>query len=247
VPGFDQERLSASRVVCIGAGGLVGYVAPTLVRKGVGSLLILDDDEVEASNLNRQRFYAADIGENKARALAANLLPECTHPTVIEALPWRLEEALARGMDLSCDVVVCGVDNDPARALAAIHFRKIAVPVVHCGVSAEADHGYVFVQEAVGPCLACLLPDAANDDRHPCPATAAMADILQAVAALATYAVDSCVTSRRRAWNYRRVNLQDGAWDAASLIPARAGCALCAAGQTRAATRHTGEGHQEAP
>lgn len=226
VPGFDQALLSASRVVCIGAGGLIGHVAPTLVRKGVGSLLILDDDEVEVSNLNRQRFYLADVGEDKAPALAMNLLRECTHATRIEAEPRRLEEAIATGSDLTCDVVVCGVDNNEARLLASRFFRRRA-PVVFCAVSAAADHGYVFVQEPDGPCFGCLFPDATCDGRNPCPGTPAIADVLQLVGALAVYAVDSCVMGRPRSWNYRRLDLADSGWDAATVISARRGCRSC--------------------
>jgi hypothetical protein len=66
IAGFDQEKFSKSHVLCIGAGGLISNVAPALVRKGIGALSILDDDDVEVSNLNRQRFYFGDIGQNKA-------------------------------------------------------------------------------------------------------------------------------------------------------------------------------------
>lgn len=227
VPGFDQQRLSASRVVCIGAGGLIGHVAPALVRKGVGSLLILDDDEVEESNLNRQRFYADDVGENKALALAKNLLRECTHSTQLEAVPLRLEEAVAAGIDIAGDVVVCGVDNNPGRFYASRHFRQTGVPVIHCAVSAEADHGYVFVEETNGPCLGCLFPDSVNDHRYPCPATPAVSDVLQAVGAITVYAADSCLMGRPRSWNYRRLNLPDGTCDASGRVQRRPSCGVC--------------------
>ena len=59
--GFDQAVYSQSSVVCIGAGGLISQIAPTLVRKGIGALTIFDDDVVEASNLNRQHFYFKDL------------------------------------------------------------------------------------------------------------------------------------------------------------------------------------------
>jgi ThiF family len=49
--GFDQGVYSQSHVLCIGAGGLISHIAPTLVRKGIGALTILDDDVVEPSNL----------------------------------------------------------------------------------------------------------------------------------------------------------------------------------------------------
>src|ERR1039458_3804907 len=97
IPGFDQAVFSKASVLCIGAGGIVSQIAPTLVRKGIGRIALLDDDVVEASNLNRQRFYARDLGMNKAFALAANLQCECTAETEICGLPFRLQEAVARG------------------------------------------------------------------------------------------------------------------------------------------------------
>jgi molybdopterin-synthase adenylyltransferase len=227
VPGFDQARLSGSRIVCIGAGGLVGHIAPTLVRKGVGALAIVDEDEVEASNLNRQFFYASDIGQNKAMALARNLHRECTFRTRIEAFPMRLEEAVERDVDLRCDAAVVGVDNNPARVLASRHFRQLRVPAIFCAVSAEAEHGYVFVQEADGPCFGCLFPDAVDDERYPCPATPAVSDVLQVIGAIAVYAVDSCLMARPRRWRYRRVSLADGRWDASRDVRNRADCLLC--------------------
>jgi N6-adenosine-specific RNA methylase IME4 len=87
IPGFDQEVFSKSRVLCVGAGGIISQIAPTLVRKGIGRTTVLDNDIVEPSNLNRQRFYARDIGRNKALALARNLKPECIAATEIRGYP----------------------------------------------------------------------------------------------------------------------------------------------------------------
>lgn len=224
--GFDQVVYSRAHVVCIGAGGLISQIAPTLVRKGIGALMILDNDVVEPSNLNRQRFYFKDIGQNKAFALAENLVPECVHRTVITAYPLLLEEAIDGGIDLSCDVAICGVDNNPARIEASKHFRRLKIPVVFTAVSVDADHGYVFVQEASGPCFGCLFPDAMDSRTYACPATPAIADILQAVGALSVYAIDTCLMSRLRTWNYRRMWLSDGRWDGGIVIERRSDCAV---------------------
>ena len=133
------------------------------------------------------------------------------------ASAYRLEEAIDRQMDLSCDVAVCGVDNNPARVLASRVFRDRGIPIIFAAVSRDGDHGYVFVQEKQGPCICCLFPDMANDDRYPCPGTPAIADILQAVGALVVYATDSLLTRRPRNWNYRAVHLRDGTFDASSI------------------------------
>ncbi|MBS3788540.1 ThiF family adenylyltransferase, partial [Candidatus Bipolaricaulota bacterium] len=70
VTGFDQGALEELHVTLVGAGGLGTEIGEGLVRKGVGSLDIIDHDTVKLSNLNRQKFYEDDIYCNKARALA---------------------------------------------------------------------------------------------------------------------------------------------------------------------------------
>jgi len=226
IAGFEQEVFSKRHVLCIGAGGLISHVAPTLVRKGIGRITILDDDIVEASNLNRQHFYTKDLRKNKALALTENLERECIAATDIRGFAFRIEEAIARGIDLDCDVAVCGVDNNPARVVASRHFRFQGIPVIFTGVSRDGDCGYVFVQERHGPCIGCLYPDMAGDDRYPCPGTPAIADILQAVGALAVYAIDTLLMKRTRNWNYRRTSLSDGASNGAAMISHRQDCLM---------------------
>jgi molybdopterin-synthase adenylyltransferase len=233
IPGFDQAAFSKASVLCIGAGGIISQIAPTLVRKGIGRITLLDDDLVETTNLNRQRFYIEDVGENKAVALAKNLKRECIGRTEIRASGLRLEEATACGINLTCDVAICGVDNNPARVVASRHFRGLGIPVIFTAASINGDHGYVFVQDRTGPCIGCLFPDMVDDDRYPCPGTPAIADILQAVGSLAVYAVDTLLMNRARFWNYRRISLADGTLDGATLIPVRRGCQICNVTQRR--------------
>ena len=185
----------------------------------------MDNDIVELSNLNRQRFYIKDVGKNKAVSLRPGTCSQSVSPRPRSAYPLRLQEAIARRIDLSCDVAICGVDNNPARVTASRYFRAKSIPVIFAAVSLGGDHGYVFAQQGAGPCLTCLFPDIANDDdRYPCPGTPAIADILQAVGALAVYAVDSLLMNRQRAWNYRRIHLPDIAFDGGCLVPLRPDC-----------------------
>jgi adenylyltransferase/sulfurtransferase len=224
--GFDQDVFSQSSVVCVGAGGIISQIAPTLVRKGIGRITLLDNDIVETSNLNRQRFYIKDIGKNKALALARNLQTECIVETEIRGYALRLEEAIARGIDLDCGAAICGVDNNPARVAASRYFRLKSIPVIFTAVSRDADHGYVFVQDADGTCIGCLFPDMINDDGYPCPGTPAIADILQALGSLAVYALDTLLMKRPRKWNYRCVRLSDGSHDATAMISTRDNCCM---------------------
>ncbi|MBN2359953.1 MAG: sulfur carrier protein ThiS adenylyltransferase ThiF [Deltaproteobacteria bacterium] len=65
--------LSEATVAVAGCGGLGSNAAVALVRAGVGTLILVDPDVVEASNLNRQHFFQADIGRPKVEALADHL------------------------------------------------------------------------------------------------------------------------------------------------------------------------------
>lgn len=227
IEGFDQERYSKAKILLIGAGGLGSHIAPTLVRKGIGKVIMLDHDTVAPSNLNRQRFYQEDIGEAKVVALAQNLLAECIAETEIEGWVGSLEQAVEQSHRFDCDVVICGVDNNPARTLASQYFGSLKKPVIFTAVSADADHGYVFVQQPGRACLGCLFPDMVSDDRYPCPGTPAIADILQAVGALAVYAVDTLITNRQRTWNYRRLSLSGISGQGSAVIPQRLNCTNC--------------------
>ena len=233
IPGFDQETFSRISVLLIGAGGINGEVAEGLVRKGVGSLKIFDHDKVELSNLNRQRFFASDIGENKAFALARNLKAEATRRTTITSTASSFQDAFKiQEPGLACDVAVCGVDNNRTRIFVSQHFARIAVPVVILGVSTDGVHGYTFVQEPQGACFGCVFPNAVENRGEPCPNTAAIKDVLKLVAAYALYAVDSLVMPRPRRWNYKE-DFLDGSPGRCFQLDRHPDCTLCGAPSRR--------------
>jgi adenylyltransferase/sulfurtransferase len=226
--GFDQQVLRSATVVLVGAGGLGGEIGEGLVRKGVGVLKILDDDVVELSNLNRQRFYRHDLFKPKALRLARNLAEEGAMGTTLHGYALSLQDAVEQGIDLTTDVVVVGVDNNPTRVCAARHFRSLGVPVIFTAVSRTANNGYVFVQEPDGPCFGCLFPDVFADESYPCPGTPAIKDILKVVAGVVLYALDSVLMARPRQWNYKDIVLDGSIPGNDWRITARAECPLCA-------------------
>jgi sulfur carrier protein ThiS adenylyltransferase len=73
VPG-SYEVLQHATVGIAGCGGLGSNAAVALVRAGTGSLILVDFDRVEASNLNRQYYFLPDIGKKKVEALSRHLL-----------------------------------------------------------------------------------------------------------------------------------------------------------------------------
>jgi molybdopterin-synthase adenylyltransferase len=110
-PSQCQERLEGARIAVLGVGGLGGWSALSLACCGIGEMLLIDCDEVEVSNLNRQVLYSeADIGRPKVE-VAAERLGTFNSAMKIEARGERLDSqaAIAAAIEGS-DVVIDAAD-----------------------------------------------------------------------------------------------------------------------------------------
>lgn len=113
-----MERLARAHVAVLGLGGVGGYAVEALARSGVGELTLVDQDQVGASNLNRQLLATVDtLGKPKALAAQERVLainPACvTHPMVWRYSAETREEFFARRYDyiIDCiDLVSCKLD-----------------------------------------------------------------------------------------------------------------------------------------
>lgn len=228
VAGFDRFTLPELTVLLVGCGGLGSWYGTGLLRKGIGKLKLLDPDEVELSNLTRQKFYRSDIHQSKAGSLAKNLLKEGTMGTRISPYDLSFQRAKEEGIDLSADLIIAGVDNNEGRIAVSKHALAEEVPAIFTGVSRDASQGYVFVQEVDGPCFGCLFPDAGDEDEGACAKTPAVLDILMLIGGYVLYAVDSLFMERERNWNYLRRSLGDQTTDTKnSTIERREDCFIC--------------------
>ncbi len=197
------------------------------MRKGIGALDIFDEDVVEFSNLNRQRFFKDDVYKNKAIALAKNLAREATSVTRITGHAKNIQGAVASN-PIDATVIVCAVDNNAARAFTARYYLGKR-PVVFLGVDEHAETGYVFVQGHSGACLACQFPHIVDEGGGACPKVGAVKDILKVVSGYALYAIDSLLMDRPRKWNlaWPRLPGQDPqVQPVTSFVPERETCVL---------------------
>ena len=116
-PQWDTDpRLDDKVVAIVGCGGLGSNVASMLVRAGVGRLILVDFDVVSTSNLNRQFFFADQVGLPKTEALAANLRrirPEVDLKLVQERVDAATLPAIVRG----ADVIVEAADAADTKAM----------------------------------------------------------------------------------------------------------------------------------
>lgn len=227
IPNWNQHAAWGTTVLQVGCGGLGGEIIHSLVKKGYGDIHCFDGDTVDLSNLNRQRFTARDLGKNKADRLARNLYQEGCMGSRIIGYPYYFEAALERGLDLTPEVVICGVDSDQSRRVVAEWAISKRIPALFCAVSRDGDQSYCLVQRPDEACFGCILPHAINNDITACPGVPAIIDPLKLAAALTSFAVDSLVMGRPIGWNYREIRLAGFMPELVRTIPRNPDCPLC--------------------
>jgi molybdopterin/thiamine biosynthesis adenylyltransferase/rhodanese-related sulfurtransferase len=153
-----QLRLLESRILLIGAGGLGSPAALYLAAAGVGTIGIVDDDSVDATNLQRQIIHStARLGESKAESAKQTI--EALNPDVtVRLYRERLtSENADRILGEGWDVVVDGADNFPTRYLLNDASVWQGIPVVHGSIFRFEGQVTVF-KPGTGPCYRCLFP-----------------------------------------------------------------------------------------
>ncbi|HUL87026.1 MAG TPA: HesA/MoeB/ThiF family protein [Pseudolabrys sp.] len=126
VGGPGQAKLKSARVVVIGAGGLGTPVLLYLAAAGVGTLGVVDDDDVSLSNLQRQVIFATDdVGKAKVES-AGNAIKSLNPHVSVEPHHVRLTAANALDLIRRYDIVADGSDNFATRYLVsdACYFAK---------------------------------------------------------------------------------------------------------------------------
>ena len=166
---------------------------------------LLDDDRVEHSNLTRQIFSRHDVGRFKAVQLAKRLAHDGLFPTLIHAFPLRFQEFVDSGHEFAqTSVFICGVDNNPTRRSVTQYAIQHGMVVIHAAVGRDGNALYAMVQEPGQACWACAFPHYLNDNAYPCNLPGII-DVLQVVAGLIVFTVDSLLCGRSRAWNVRQI------------------------------------------
>jgi molybdopterin-synthase adenylyltransferase len=164
-----QERLFATRVLVIGAGGLGASALSYLAACGIGTIGIVDDDRVEISNLNRQIIHeTGDIGRLKVES-AADRLHELNPTLTILPYAERFSEENALRLIAAYDIVVDGCDNFATRYIMNRTCRQASKPWIYCAVRGweaqlscfQSSHSHVM------PCYQCFVPES-PPERHDC-------------------------------------------------------------------------------
>ena len=153
-----QEKLKAAKVLVIGAGGLGCPVLQYLTAAGVGTIGVIDFDNVDETNLQRQiLFTTEDIGINKAQA-AENRLKRLNPYIHFNVYPEKLTTKNALNLFLGYDIIVDGTDNFSTRYLVNDACVITSKPLVYGAIYKFEGQVTVFNYKN-GPSYRCLFPD----------------------------------------------------------------------------------------
>jgi adenylyltransferase/sulfurtransferase len=178
-----QQRLLAARVLLIGAGGLGCPTAIYLAAAGVGTIGIVDDDVVDASNLQRQILYGTgDLGRSKVDVARERILAQNPDVTVTP-FATRLSSDNALEILGPYDVIVDGTDNFPTRYLSNDACVLLGRPNVYGSIFRFEGQASVFDARR-GPCYRCLHPEPPPPGAVPSCAEGGVLGVLPGVIAL---------------------------------------------------------------
>lgn len=154
-----QKKICASSVLCIGAGGLGSPVTMYLAAAGVGRMGIVDFDQVELSNLQRQVLHGtAAVGKPKTESARETL--QRLNPGVEVVLhEARLSSQNALELLQPYDIVVDGTDNFPTRYLTNDACVLLKKPNVYGSIFRFEGQASLFAPHLGGPCYRCLYPE----------------------------------------------------------------------------------------
>jgi molybdopterin/thiamine biosynthesis adenylyltransferase/rhodanese-related sulfurtransferase len=152
-----QTKLLESKVLLLGAGGLGSPTALYLAAAGVGTLGVVDDDDVDLSNLQRQVIHTTDrIGTPKVDSAETSI--KAINPDV-EVVKYKTRLDASNIMEIidGYDVIVDGVDNFPTRYLLNDATVRLGIPVISASILGFDGQLSVFKPHD-GPCYRCLYP-----------------------------------------------------------------------------------------
>ena len=161
-----QSRLKASKVLCIGAGGLGSPLALYLAAAGVGTIGLVDFDVVDVSNLQRQIIHATpDVGRPKIDS-AQEKLQALNPDLIVERYEYPINSENALEVFADFDVIVDGTDNFPTRYLVNDACVLLGKPNVYGSIFRFDGQASVFFPPH-GPCYRCLYPEPPPPDLVP--------------------------------------------------------------------------------
>ena len=175
-----QIKLLESSVLCIGAGGLGSPSSMYLAAAGIGRIGLIDDDVVDATNLQRQILHNTErVGLHKVDS-AEKTLKGLNPDVKVDKHKARLDSSNVLDILSRYDVIVDGADNFQTRYLVNDAALKLGKPVVHASIFRFEGQMTVFPASG-SPCYRCLYPEPPPPEEAPSCSEAGVLGILPGI------------------------------------------------------------------
>jgi len=227
-----QEKLLTAHALVIGAGGLGSAAAPYLAAAGVGKITLVDHDQVEITNLQRQIMYTQEsIGQNKA-ASGKSFLQRLNPGIVVDTIEAKADDSLLDQLLPTVNIVLDCTDNFATRHMINRLCVKHQVPLV--SGSALRFDGQISVFDSrnkTSPCYACIFSPEEQFEEVSCASMGIFSPLVGIIGAMqAAQALQVLIgfgeplVGRMLLWNARNTQIDE------IRISRNTGCLVC--GQT---------------
>jgi len=227
-----QEKLLTAHTLVIGAGGLGSAAAPYLAAAGVGKITLVDHDQVELTNLQRQIMHTQEsIGQNKA-ASGKSFLQRLNPGVVVDTIEAKADDSLLDQLLPTVNIVLDCTDNFATRHMINRLCVKHQVPLV--SGSALRFDGQISVFDSrnkISPCYACIFSPEEQFEEVSCASMGIFSPLVGIIGAMqAAQALQVLIgfgeplVGRMLLWNARNTQIDE------IRISRNTGCLVC--GQT---------------
>lgn len=156
----QQNLFKNAKIAIIGCGGIGGAAIEILARMGVGQLNIIDEDNFDVSNLNRQLMSSTETLE-KSKAITSKERVQLINPhTIVNAFNEKLTENNLEKILKECDVIIDALDNIYTRIIVSRYSKENNIPFIHGAIHGTLGQLSVFTKDTKSYEELFLLPSA---------------------------------------------------------------------------------------
>lgn len=181
-----QQKLREAHVAIVGAGAIGSMIANHMARSGVGQIRLIDADQVEISNLQRQVLYTEeDAAVHRDKAMAAKMhLSAINHHVEVDPRTIRINANNAEEHLTGVDLILDGTDNLDTRFIINDVAMKHNIPWVYAAAVGSRGMMFPFIPGRA-PCFHCMFPPSqTNESAETCDAVGVIAPAVAVVASL---------------------------------------------------------------
>lgn len=152
------KRLKKATVMVLGVGGVGSHCIEALARSGVGKLILVDNDRVSVTNINRQSIaYQSTVGEYKTKLMKERIHDISPMIDVITYEKFVLPENLSEIFEEKVDYIVDAIDTVTAKLALVVYAQKMHIPMISCMGTGNKLHPELFQIADISKTSVCPL------------------------------------------------------------------------------------------